>query len=62
MAALPTTVLDASPSRERLGRVVDLLRGVEDDPSTRRAPARRARRPGVLPRPLPTSGAGERDH
>ena len=50
-------VLDASPSRERLGRVVELLRGVEDDVSVRRpAPRRRAQRP-VAVRPMPASWA-----
>jgi hypothetical protein len=44
--------LDASPSRERLGRVVELLRGVEHDPSARWTP-RRGRRPVVRPRPFP---------
>ena len=49
----PLAVLDASPSRERLGRVVELLRGVEDDLSTRRPPPRRrAHRPVAL-RPVP---------
>ena len=46
-------VLDASPSRERLGRVVELLRGVEADPADRWTPPRRARRPVVRPRPYP---------
>ena len=41
-------VMDASPSRERLGRVVELLRGVEAD-----QPPRRSRRPVVRPRPYP---------
>ena len=44
---------DASPSRERLGRVVELLRGVEADPADRWTPPRRARRPVVRPRPYP---------
>ena len=44
---------DASPSRERLGRVVELLRGVEEDASVRRTPPRRGRRPVVRPRPFP---------
>ena len=57
MAPLPTTVLDASPSRERLGRVVELLRGLEDDRSVRRPPARR---PAVRPRPVPEVGAPTR--
>jgi hypothetical protein len=48
-------VLDASPSRERLGRVVELLRGVEDDPSARWTSPRRGRRPVVRPRPFPPS-------
>jgi hypothetical protein len=47
------SVLDASPSRERLGRVVELLRGVEEDAGTRWAPPRRGRRPVVRPRPFP---------
>ena len=46
-------VTDASPSRERLGRVVELLRCVEEDASMRWTPARRARRPVVRPRPYP---------
>ena len=46
-------VLDASPSRERLGRVVELLRGVEADPADRWAPPRRVRRPLVRPPPTP---------
>ena len=46
-------VTDASPSRERLGRVVELLRGVEADPSERWAPPRRGRCPVVRPRPYP---------
>jgi hypothetical protein len=45
--------VDASPSRERLGRVVELLRGVEADPSERWTPPRRGRRPVVRPRPYP---------
>jgi hypothetical protein len=44
---------DASPSRERLGRVVELLRGVEADPADRWTRPRRARRPVVRPRPYP---------
>jgi hypothetical protein len=44
---------DASPSRERLGRVVELLRGVEADPAERWTPPRRGRRPVVRPRPFP---------
>ena len=44
---------DASPSRERLGRVVELLRGVEEDASVRWPPPRRGRRPVVRPRPFP---------
>jgi hypothetical protein len=47
------TLLDASPSRERLGRVVELLRGMETDPSGRWTPPRRGRRPVVRPRPYP---------
>ncbi len=46
-------VVDASPSRERLGRVVELLRGVEEDLSVRRTPPRRGRRPVVRPRAFP---------
>ena len=46
-------IVDASPSRERLGRVVELLRGVETDPAERWAPPRRGRRPLVRPRPYP---------
>ena len=46
-------VTDASPSRERLGRVVELLRGVETDPGERWTPPRRGRRPVVRPRPFP---------
>lgn len=59
---LPTTTeLDASPSRERLGRVVELLRGVEDDLGTRRpvvraAPRRRPRHAAAV-RPMPVSWA-----
>jgi hypothetical protein len=48
-------VVDASPSRERLGRVVELLRGVEEDASARWTPPRRGRRPVVRPRPFPLS-------
>ena len=49
--------LDASPSRERLGRVVELLRGVEDDAGARRrAPRRKVQRP-VAVRPMPVSWA-----
>ena len=58
---LPTTVLDASPSRERLGRVVELLRGVEGDPGARRPVARplpRRRPRGGAVRPMPVSWAG----
>jgi hypothetical protein len=44
---------DGSPSRERLGRVVELLRGVEVDPVERWTPPRRGRRPVVRPRPFP---------
>ena len=44
---------DASPSRERLGRVVELLRGVEEDASVRWPPTRGGRRPVVRPRPVP---------
>jgi hypothetical protein len=44
---------DASPSRERLGRVVELLRGVEVDRVERWTPPRRGRRPVVRPRPFP---------
>ena len=46
-------ILDASPSRERLGRVVELLRGVEADSGERWTPPRRGRRPVVRPRPFP---------
>jgi hypothetical protein len=46
-------VVDASPSRERLGRVVELLRGVEENPGMRWTPPRRGRRPVVRPRPYP---------
>jgi hypothetical protein len=46
-------LMDASPSRERLGRVVELLRGVEADPHERWTPPRRTRRPVVRPRPYP---------
>ena len=46
-------LMDASPSRERLGRVVELLRGVEEDASVRWTPPRRGRRPVVRPRPYP---------
>ena len=50
-------VLDASPSRERLGRVVELLRGAGGDTAVRRQPPRpRARRP-VAVRPLPAPRA-----
>ena len=42
---------DASPSRERLGRVVELLRCVEEDTTVRRTPRRG--RPVVRPRPFP---------
>jgi hypothetical protein len=44
-------LLDASPSRERLGRVVELLRGVEEDADARWTAPRRRRRPLVRPRP-----------
>ena len=56
---VPIGVLDASPSRERLGRVVELLRGVEDDLGTRRPlPRRRAQRPvAVRPVPVPREEA-----
>jgi hypothetical protein len=56
-------VVDASPSRERLGRVVELLRGVEEDASLRWSPPRRARRPVVRPRafPRPTGAARRSD-
>jgi hypothetical protein len=52
-------VVDASPSRERLGRVVELLRGVEEDASMRWSAPRRGRRPVVRPRafPRPTGNA-----
>jgi hypothetical protein len=46
-------VVDASPSRERLGRVVELLRGVEEDANLRWTPPRRGRRPVVRPRAVP---------
>ena len=46
-------VTDASPSRERLGRVVELLRGVEEDANLRWTPPQRARRPVVRPRAVP---------
>jgi hypothetical protein len=42
-------VLDASPSRERLGRVVELLRGVEEDLAVRRTAPRRPRRRPLRP-------------
>jgi hypothetical protein len=52
--AVPVVELrDASPSRERLGRVVELLRGMEADPDERWTPPRRGRRPVVRPRPYP---------
>ena len=52
-------LLDASPSRERLGRVVELLRGVEEAAGVRWTPPRRGRRPVVRPRPAPRpSSAG----
>ena len=50
-------VLDASPSRERLGRVVELLRGVEEDASVRRPAPRRPRRP--VRRPIASVRASE---
>ncbi len=50
-------VVDASPSRERLGRVVELLRGVEEDLAVRRPAPRRSRRPVRAVRPLPASWA-----
>ena len=53
-------VTDASPSRERLGRVVELLRGVEAEPGARRPVARpqlrRRPRAGAV-RPMPVSWA-----
>jgi hypothetical protein len=54
-------LLDASPSRERLGRVVELLRGVEDDPGVRRPAPRRNRRPVVRPRPVPSPATAARE-
>ena len=47
-------VLDASPSRERLGRVVEMLRGVEAGGAVRR-PAPRRRKPVRAVRPLPAT-------
>ena len=55
--AVPMAVLDASPSRERLGRVVELLRGVEDDLSSRRPPPRRRTPRPVAVRPMPVPRA-----
>ena len=60
MPELPMTELDASPSRERLGRVVELLRGMESDlgarrPAPRPTPRRRPRAGAV--RPMPVSWA-----
>ena len=52
--------VDASPSRERLGRVVELLRGVEEDATVRWTPPRRGRRPVVRPRPFPRPATGTR--
>jgi hypothetical protein len=59
--ALVDMGLDASPSRERLGRVVELLRGVEDAAAVRRPPARRKVARPVAIRPMRMAWAAEPD-
>ncbi len=46
-------IVDASPSRERLDRVVEMLRGVEE--SAVRRPVRRGPRPRRRPTALPSA-------
>jgi hypothetical protein len=46
-------IVDASPSRERLGRVVELLRGMEEEAGERRALPRHARGSSGRRRPFP---------